>query len=1230
MKTVGWLFGLLGLLATTVVQAAAGTTPPTDSWLAAAERALVQAEYQASVSTSGLQAPNRAQGFRIYFNGDGIRLVARSVTAEPLANVSLVTYGRDGASHAVGLAEVVPEAAAVTLRWPGISAQYQNQSDGLRQALNIEQRPPGAGPLTLALAIGAATTQSSNGSVLLHSAGGILRLGQIEALDASAQVLDVALTVTDNRVGISVDDEKAVYPISIKSVINGYADVLLEVNQADARLGVSVAGAGDVNGDGFADVIVGANLYDHGEPDEGAAFIYFGGAGVFNTSADAQLESNQTNAQFGRSVAGAGDVNGDGYADVIVGATLYDFGTIDEGAAFIYFGGAGAFNTTVDAIVDADQANAGMGNSVAGAGDVNGDGYADVIVGAPRYDNGEIDEGAAFVFFGGAGAFNTSSDAQLESNQAGARLGSSVSGAGDVNGDGYADVIVGAPLYSDGEANEGAAFVYFGGAGAFNTVADALLESNQASALFGASVAGAGDVNGDGFADVIVGAYLYENIQTDEGAAFIYFGGAGAFNTTADAQLEANEVSANLGFSVAGAGDVNGDGYADVIVGAPLFGPLDEGAAFVYFGGAGSFDASFDAQLNSFQANAAMGASVAAAGDVNGDGFVDLIVGASLYDNGQTDEGVALLYFGGAGAFNPNADAQLESNQMGAGLGWTVAGAGDVNGDGFADVIVAAPFYDNGEVDEGAALIYFGAAGAFDPNADALLEVNLASLGFGFGGAVGAGDVNGDGYADVIVGAPLYANGEHNEGAVFLFFGGAGAFDTGVDAVLESNQADALLGMGLAAAGDVNGDGFADIIAGAEFPALLDGGARAYLYFGGAGTFDTSVDAVLLPGLGGTGLGGVAGAGDVNGDGYADVIIGMPDISSDPGAAFIYFGGAGAFNTSPDAQLQPAPAGARFGSIVAGAGDINGDGFADIVVGAPGYDGGQTNEGAFFIYFGGAGAFNTVVDAQLESNQAEAQLGSVAAAGDLNGDGYADLIVGAPGYDNGQIDEGAAWIFYGAASGLETVADAQLESNQAGAAFGASLAGVGDVNGDGFADVMVGARLYDSGQADEGAAFIYHGTAKGRLVLASQFRGDGSTPVEPWGLSRQADGFVVSIEASSARGRERARLQVEACPNGAAFGSLLCTTRTASGWTDLGTNPLGVTLALPVTGLDLDRLYHWRARVQDAAFTVTAPGIVAPPKPGFGPWRRVQANAALGDIRTSVPSPTIFADGFED
>ncbi|MCX7691754.1 integrin alpha, partial [Thermoflexus sp.] len=183
---------------------------------------------------------------------------------------------------------------------------------------------------------------------------------------------------------------------------------MLESNQANARFGVSVASAGDVNGDGYSDVIIGAYWYDNGETDEGAAFIYHGSASGIGASHARMLESNQASAYFGYSVASAGDVNGDGYSDVIVGAIYYDNGQTDEGAAFIYHGSASGIGATANRMLESNQAGALFGNSVASAGDVNGDGYSDVIVGAYLYDNGETDEGAAFIYHGSAGGIGTS------------------------------------------------------------------------------------------------------------------------------------------------------------------------------------------------------------------------------------------------------------------------------------------------------------------------------------------------------------------------------------------------------------------------------------------------------------------------------------------------------------------------------------------------------------------------------------------------------------------------------------------------------------------------------------------------------------------------------------------------------------------------------------------------------------------------------------------------------
>jgi hypothetical protein len=421
-----------------------------------------------------------------------------------------------------------------------------------------------------------------------------------------------------------------------------------EGNQVSATFGNSVGTAGDVNGDGYDDVIVGAYQYSNGQSSEGRAFLYLGSAAGLSTTPDWTAESDQANAQFGNSVGTAGDVNGDGYDDVIVGAIDFTNDQETEGRVFVYLGSAAGLSTTPDWTAESDQAGAGFGTSVGTAGDVNGDGYADVIVGADHYASGQAAEGRAFLYLGSAAGLSTTPDWTAESDQTNAQFGRSVGTAGDVNGDGYADAIVGADGYTNGEANEGRAFVYHGSGAGLGATPDWTAESDQDSARFGWSVGMAGDVNGDGYADVIVGALRYENGQADEGRAVVYHGSAAGLGTTPDWTAESDQALARFGNSVGTAGDVNEDGYADAIVGALQYenGQFQEGRAFFYLGSAAGLSTTPDWTAESNQVSAWFGSSVGTAGDVNGDGYAELIVGAPLYDRGQTDEGVALVFRG--------------------------------------------------------------------------------------------------------------------------------------------------------------------------------------------------------------------------------------------------------------------------------------------------------------------------------------------------------------------------------------------------------------------------------------------------------------------------------------------------------------------------------------------------------------------------------------------------------
>ncbi len=1104
--------------------------PGSRSWLAEARRSIASREYEATDAGLGLQAPNRAHGLRTFFDTDGARVVDREGGSE-LARLRTVALGRGDALTPVAEGEVRADGDRVEIRRPGLVERFVNSETGLEQSWTLVSRPAGAGALTVALDLGAEIVSVTRDRACLDAGGRGLEYASPKAWDAVGSSLDARLERVPSGVAVVVDDEGAVYPVTIDPTLTSQAFARLESNQNAAFLGFSVAGAGDVNGDGYDDVIVGANLYDAGQTDEGAAFVFLGGpsgvgAGTPATAATT-LQSNQAVAGFGESVAGAGDVNGDGFDDVVVGAFRYDTPTVDGGAAFVFLGGPGGVASgspaTASAALLSDQIGAAFGDDVASAGDTNDDGFGDLIVGATRYEAGiHTDEGAAFVFHGGPSGIPNGGPATaaslLQADQIDARMGVSVSGAGDTNGDGFDDVVVGASLYDPGILDdEGAAFVFLGsaiGVPSGNPASAAVLHSSQDLANFGDCVAGAGDVNADGFADVVVGAASYDLGQTGEGAAFVFLGGPAGVTpgdpATAGTTLQGDQIGANFGESVSGAGDVNADGFGDVVVGAPGFdaGESAEGAAFVFLGGPSGVQsagaAAAASTVLSDQASANLGHDVAFAGDVDRDGFDDVIVGAPTFDAGNSDEGAAFVFLGGAYglAGYPHPATTLQSNQTFGGLGESVAGAGDVNGDGYDDVVVGADTYDAGQSDEGAAFVFLGGpsgvANASPATAAAFLQSNQAGARLGIS-VSGAGDVNGDGFADVVVGADGYDSGQTDEGAAFVFLGGPSGVQSGnpttAATTIQSNQTGAGLGVSVSGAGDVNHDGYDECVVGAS---LYDSGqideGVAFVFLGSPEGIENGNPATAVstiqPDLPGVHLGiSVAGAGDTNGDGFADVVVGADGYDSgqtDEGAAFVLLGGpSGVASGNPvvtGTTLQSNQTSAGFGVSVSGAGDVNADGYDDVVVGAYLYDSGQTDEGAAFVFLGGPGGLENGTAATaattLQSDQASALFGfDVASAGDVDGDGFADVVAGAPFYEIGATTSGAAFVFLGGSAGIadggSRSAAATLAGPQAGSTLGTSVAGAGDVNGDGFDDVVVGVEGYDAGQTNEGAAFVY-------------------------------------------------------------------------------------------------------------------------------------------------------------
>lgn len=608
-----------------------------------------------------LQSPNRKHNLRAYYRPG--KLTIQNRVDSPDQNFSLVL--KNEGILADGCLIDRPDPAAepevienrLLIHHSEFTEEFINNEDGVRQNFIVRQAPAGTKELEVKLAAqGLRIQNGSENDLLLFSKNDKshprLLYRDLRCWDAQNQPLTAHMTGKDQQILITVDVRNAAYPVTIDPIVingnSGNADALLESDQADALFGFSVASAGDVNGDGYSDVLVGCYTYDNGQKDEGHVFVYHGGAEGIGTEDAGTIINGKPFVQMGLSVASAGDINGDGYDDVVIGAPYYDEGQAAEGAAFVYHGSAIGLTTNVYTTkLQKNQADSYFGGSVAGAGDVNGDGYDDILIGAKEYTLGESDEGVVFLYSGSNSGVDDDPAAPLsiQMNKADADFGFSVAGAGDVNRDGYDDVIVGDPYYSEVEEWEGAVLVFYGSTSGINSANPIILQSNIAVSWFGMSVSTAGDINGDGFGDIAAGLYYYQNGQ--KRAAHIYYGSTSGIidNSTI---LEGSGPGNGYFARVSSAGDVNGDGYSDLLVGGSTYsnGQNTEGVYNIYLGSATGITNTHYIKIESNQDSARLGSGVASAGDINADGYADIIVGAFLYDNGQLNEGRASVYYG--------------------------------------------------------------------------------------------------------------------------------------------------------------------------------------------------------------------------------------------------------------------------------------------------------------------------------------------------------------------------------------------------------------------------------------------------------------------------------------------------------------------------------------------------------------------------------------------------------
>lgn len=1231
-------------------KSAASTNPATSGWAAHAQEYIRKIEYYFKWN-EGLQAyvtPNRKNNLRFYYTNQGFFVTPRTLKAastiaskkfKQISHKTLpdfkVAFNLNKKQFKKGIWKTFENTATYTCG--NITVEYINNDEGMRQNFIIQSAAAQVNnQINISFGINTKLTTSLQDNQLrfYHKKTNVLNYSGLKVWDANNKPLQASLKkIKHKHYCITVNTKGAAFPITVDPLSASPVTSLDNANQAGANFGFSVATAGDVNGDGYSDVIIGAPYFDEpaGTLDKGRTFVFNGSAtGITTTTASVQTGVNGGD-NFGYSVATAGDVNGDGYSDVIIGAPGFDDGgNSNEGRVYIYHGSAAGLGATAASTPDdANQSGASLGTSVASAGDVNGDNFSDVIIGASGYDDAGGDEGRGYIYYGSAGGIGAAPGSVIDAfNQGGANLGSSVASAGDVNGDGFSDVIVGANSYDDGFANEGRAFVFHGAAGGLSITPNSILDGpNQASAFFGTSVSSAGDVNGDGYSDVIVGADFFDDGSVNEGKAFVYHGGAAGLGATplpANTPDDADQASAFFGFSVACAGDINGDGYSDIMVGAPSYHANDAGRVFFYYGSVTGLGTTFNVTLDGpNQSLAEFGTSVAPAGDVNGDGYSDIIIGAQYFDGvGFNDEGGAFTYHGSADGLSPVPNSTPDdADQTSAGLGIAVAGAGDVNGDGYSDVIVGAYLFDNGVGDEGKALVYHGSATGLPATPNS--SPNGSNQFFSYFGVsvAGAGDVNADGYSDVVIGANKYDDGGNtDEGAAFVYYGSPTGLGATYNSILDdANQANAGFGSSVSCAGDVNKDGFSDLIVGA--PGMTDGGnaneGLAYVYHGSATGLAAAPNSILDDANIAQAKFGVsvANAGDVNGDGFSDVIVGASGYQDganvNEGRAFVYYGSATGLpalpNATPDGANLP---NAEFGNSVAGAGDVNGDGYSDVIIGAEKFDNGaSTDEGRVFVYYGAAAGLPPAASIFLNVSAPFALFGkSVAGAGDINGDGYSDVLVGSWFFNDAPFNaEGRGYVYYGSFTGLtNTAGDICNDADQTDAYFGFAAASAGDVNGDGYSDVIWGALGYNDGaNNDEGRAFLYNGniaTSNKRNNLR-MYNEDLVTPVNS--TNYISNRFGAGLFAKSFIGNVKAKMVWETRINYHAYSgppsipitnSVAFTSQQAS-FTALGTT--GIELKNLIDKIGGGGIYtKLRARVKYHPATAITGQL-------YGPWRYV-------------------------
>ena len=982
----------------------------------------------------------------------------------------------------------------------------------------------------------------------------------------------------------------------INLATNGRVIRVLGQNLGD-RFGLAVSSAGDVDNDGYADVLIGAPGHTTaGQPTgSGAAYLLLGSTLTFSGGATSTtkligINANEVNyfgetagAAFGSALSTVGDPDLDGYADFVIGAPLDTNGGTKAGAAYLFRGSA-----VVSGLHPASQAPVRIygtltdhfGSAVTGGTDVNNDGRADFLVGAEWY--GTNHRGAAYLFLGNSSwpvsstilSSNSASSSIFMGVEQNGWLGSSIA-VGDFNQDNVQDAVIGAAWGTGQVVQSGTAIIEYGpltGRTENSSVASSRLAGSTFQSYYGSAVA-VSDLNGDGFQDILVGAYRGTSPTANSGAVYAYLGGKDVVDVTT------------------WYADVDQDNFGNAATSvAACDQPQINSVLYVHD--------STDCNDNSLIINPTAPEACDDVIDKNCDGFFgptdhdgDGVSACNDCDDSDPAVNPSALEVCGDGVDN-NCDLLIDDSTSSD----AVAYYPDVDADSYGDKNIrldacTAPVLASAVVTRGGDCNDTLSGVAINPGAAEVCSDNIDNDCDGVvngGNAVDApiwwADADGDTYgssevyqyacvlpigytanrfdcndsdADVKPNAIEICDFVDNDCNGKNYIGGSTVANTPYNTYLGANPYDAL-GTALAFVNgwdEVDGNPVADILMSAEMASdgAVQGGV-VYLRRGGPerragydmrttlpdGSHDYDVKYYATRGY--SKFGHVIVTGDFDGDGRDDVAIGAPGArvpSLNQGAVYVFFGprANGAYKAEQaDVIIKAERIGDMLGSSLTVA-NLDNDGYADLVIGAPGYSdvsgtvGGQYNRGRAYVLRGanlktrsGEKVVSVIADSYFQGTTAYEFAGDTVAAADLDGDGLQDVMIGAPRY--GTLDNGGIYLFYTLptpASGL-MVHSALIQGTGGQDKVGVALAGVGDTNHDGYEDFVTSNGFRSAslvlGRAAPIASSLLTSVAQLKMVgTVGQRVGVGLSPAGDLNADTYAD-FMVGAPGDSVNGTD--------------------------------------------------------------------------------------------------------------